>query len=122
MQRSRIATPPKVRVAHAQIPGIPESENEYEYTQPKRTSTPTRSRNRKRAPLIILAGVAALLVLLLALPVGYGIAYNGRILKGVHVLNADLGGMSRTEAQAALSKATAGYPSGSITVSGSGHT
>ncbi len=115
MQRSRIVVaPPKVRAAHVEMPGMPE----YEQVR----ITPTRSRSR--VPLFLLAGIVALLVLLLAVPVGYGVAYSGRIFRGVHVLSADLSGMSRAEAQAALSKVAAGYPSDSIStisVSGSGH-
>src|SRR5205814_10538702 len=79
-----------------------------------------RTRSRSCAPLFILAGVVTLLVLLLAVPLGYGAVYGGRIFKGVHVLNTDLSGMSRAEAQAALSKVAANYPSDSITISGSG--
>ncbi len=110
MQRSRIVTPPKVRVAHVEVSGAPE----YEQVKPKHA----RSRRAARLTFIV---VLATHLSVLAVLFGYGMAYSGRIFKGVHVLNTDLSGLSRTQAQAVLSKVAAGYPSDSLTINGSGH-
>jgi vancomycin resistance protein YoaR len=67
-----------------------------------------------------LLGLAALLVALAALSVGYNIAHNDRVFRGVSVLGKDLGGMSRAEASAALAQVATGYPSDSIAVAGQG--
>ncbi|HKP53849.1 MAG TPA: peptidoglycan binding domain-containing protein [Chloroflexia bacterium] len=70
----------------------------------------------------IFIALAALIVALFALYLGYNAAHDGRVYKGVSVLGADLGGMDRAEARAAIEKASTGYPSEKITVSGAGRT
>ncbi len=108
MQRLRIANPPEVRVAHISAP-----ERELRATKQDNTST--------GKPFFVRPIMGALLLLLLALPAAafvYSAAHEGRIFKGVRVLGADLGGMSRQEAQTALLRATAGYPGGTVEVRG----
>jgi vancomycin resistance protein YoaR len=66
----------------------------------------------------VIAGVAALLLLLAALVAWYELGHSDRIYKGVTVLGSDLSGMSRDEASVVLSVASARYPSGAVQVSG----
>lgn len=103
MQRTDLANPPEARAAHIQPPD----------RQPQ-VILPHNSR-----PAFFRAPFLALLIILVAMPVGllaYRAVHDGRIYRGVKVLGADLGGMSKVEAQAALARAGAGYPGGSVTV------
>jgi hypothetical protein len=52
---------------------------------------------------------------------GYGAAHNGRVYRGVSILGKDLSGMNRSEAQAALTQASVGYPPESLTLSDASH-
>src|ERR671937_433890 len=101
MQSSSTANPPEVHVAHVEDAPI----------QTHRRAFPVRA---------AAIGVAAVLIALLAVLFGYGAAHEGRVFRGVSALGKDLGGMTSAEARAALSAAAAGYPSGSVTVTGAG--
>lgn len=114
MQRTDIANPPEVRVVHSHAP----DKSHLIRLDSRQDSTSKRSSTRQPffRPLIV-----ALLLVLLAIPVSlfmYSAAHDGRIYRGVKVLGADLGGLDRTEAQAALTQAGMGYPGGSVTVQG----
>jgi vancomycin resistance protein YoaR len=102
MQRSSTANPPEARVAHLNAP-----EHVHSRGHGHSHSSPLR---------IILIALAALAIALLALAFGYGAAHDGRVYRGVSVLGANLGGMSRSEAQAALTQAAVDYPSDSLTL------
>src|SRR5438874_850826 len=104
MQRTSTAQPPTVHATHTSAP-------EQEYGASRRSGGPLR---------ITVMGVAALLIIAAALLAWYEVGHSERIYKGVSVLGRDLSGMSRDEATAALTEATAGYPGGSVAVSGAG--
>src|SRR3954469_471577 len=106
MQRTSTVNPPKVHAAHVDAPGDAKSR--------RGGGVPT--------PLRFGIGAGALLILLALLMFGYGFAHNGRVYHGVKVLGADLGGLSRAEAQAAVTLASAGYPSGAVTLQGQDRT
>ena len=82
MQGSRTVDPLKAHIAHVQAP-----------------ETQQTKRRRSRAPRRVVIGLVVMHVLMLTLPVVYSLAQNGRVLKGVHVLDMDLSGMNRAEAQ-----------------------
>jgi vancomycin resistance protein YoaR len=68
----------------------------------------------------VLSVVAIILLMSAALVAWYELAHGGRVYTGVSVLGRELGGMSRDEAAAAITSASAGYPAGSVAVSGAG--
>jgi vancomycin resistance protein YoaR len=106
MQGTSTAQPPTVHATHISAP-------EQEYGASGRSGGPLRYAG---------IAVAALVFLLAALLAWYEVGHSERIYKGVSVLGRDLSGMSRDEATAALTEATAGYPGGSVTVNGAGQT
>lgn len=86
------------------------------YTQ---TAEPQVIVAQNARPALFRSAFVILLLVALAIPASafaYGAAYDGRVYRGVKALGADLGGMSKAEAQAALTRAGAGYPGGSIAV------
>src|SRR5213592_53081 len=103
MQSSSSANPPQAHVDHLQDGPI----------QTHRRTFPARD---------AAIGSAAILIALLAILFGYGAAHEGRVFRGVSALGKDLGGMTSEEARAALSAPAAGYPAGSVTVTGAGRT
>ena len=103
MQGSNIAKPPVARAAHVHISD--QGQNP--------------ARIVARLALIV---VAALLVLSIGLFTWYNLAHSGRVYNGVSVLGRELSGLTPDEAAAAITEATAGYPTGNVTVSGVGHT
>src|SRR3954468_16736934 len=106
MQRTSTVHPPKVHAAHVDAPGDAKSR--------RGSGVPT--------PLRFGIGAGVLLILLAFLTFGYGFAHNGHVFHGVKVLGADLGGPRRGEAQAAVTQASVGYPSGSVALQGHGRT
>jgi len=64
----------------------------------------------------ILFGILAAVALTAGLVVAADQQYDGRVLPGVHVAGADLSGMDRDEARAALSAALAPYGEGTVVV------
>lgn len=103
MQGSNIAKPPVARATHIHVPD--QGQNPA-----------------KTAIRLALLGVAALLVLSIGLVTWYNLAHDGRVYNGVSVLGHELSGLTHDEAAAAITEATAGYPTGNVTVSGAGHT
>ena len=69
---------------------------------------------------IALTALAALICLAAGLVAWYEIGHGGRVYNGVKVLGRDLGGMSRDEAAADITAASAGYPADSVALSGAG--
>ena len=102
MQRSDIVKPPEARVAHV------------EASSPAGSATANSRPDGRRAILVGLAGVMAILVALFLL---YILAHDGRVFRGVQVLGANVGGMGRAEAVAAISEAASGFPADAITLS-----
>lgn len=62
-----------------------------------------------RAGLAFTFALAGLVAMMIAALVGYQVLYSDRIHRGVQVWNLQLGGLSRTEAQAALADYFAGF-------------
>lgn len=106
MQRTNMADPPKVRVAHL---------------DPPNTRRAVRLGSFKPVR-IALVGVAAVLLALVAAYSMYGMSHDGRVYRGVQALGQNLGGMSRAEAVTALTTASASYSSAAVTLNGSGRT
>lgn len=105
MQRSQTATPPQARVAHLEATGS------------KRGLLSRLSSGRPRIALV--GGVAALVAISL-LTLAYNISQQGYVFRGVKVLGQDLSGLTRAQAQRAVSEASAGYPNGQLALSGNG--
>lgn len=76
-----------------------------------------KPRNILKITLIALLG---LMTALAALVTWYSMSHGSTVYQGVSVLGTQLGGLTRSEAQAALTEASSGYPSGSVAVSGGG--
>ncbi len=112
MNRTDTSGPPPARVAHADE-NSHDRNTEHQAAHGHSHSSPIRA---------ILIGAAALFILTLVLLFGYGAAHEGRAYRGVQVLDKDLGGMNRAEAEAALINLSAGYPSGQLAVSTSSKT
>lgn len=112
MQRIDTANPPEVRAVHTQSPELAPKT----YIEPREDS---RFGGKTGKQPFLRPVFVALLLLALAIPAGlfmYGAAHNGRVYRGVKVLGADLGGMNRAEAQAALTQASNGYPADNVVV------
>jgi vancomycin resistance protein YoaR len=106
MQHSNTADPPKVRAAHADT------------SREAPLKGATRSGQAPlRAGLMALAGLVIALVALLLV---YGAVHDGRVFRGVSVLGNSMGGLNRAEAKAVLEQASAGYPSDTLSASGTG--
>jgi vancomycin resistance protein YoaR len=105
MQRSNTAQPPAVHATHVHTPDI-----EAGHQRPK---------NILKITALALIGFFAISLGLLA---WYTLSHDGRVYKGVSVLGTSLGGLTHTEAQAALTEAATGYPTGAVSVSGAGKT
>src|SRR6478672_2549590 len=103
MQRSSTVSPPEVRAAH--------------YGSSIEKDKTEKSPSRFPAGFRVLIGLAALVLLLAAGIFAYGAAHSGKVFRGVHVLDKDLGGMTPAEAKAVLAQASVGYPSSAIEVS-----
>jgi vancomycin resistance protein YoaR len=82
------------------------------------------ARPRRRRSLALRFGVAFVLGLLLATGVGAGVLYawgqqyDGRVLPGVRVGSTELGGLTREQAEAEISKAYESLGTGQITLTG----
>lgn len=111
MQRTDLANPPQVRVAHTGTPLISTPQPEAaQYIE-------AVGRNHFHRRLLL--AVVALMLLIIAIPaalVAYQAAHEGRVYNGVKALGVDLGGMNRAEAAAALGRAAAGYPNTTLAV------
>ena len=105
MQRSNTAKPPAVHATHIHAPDID-----------------TGNANIENALKLVLIGIAGLFAITVGLFAWYTLSHDGRVYKGVSVLGTSLGGLTRQEAQVALTQASAGYPTGSVAVSGVGKT
>jgi vancomycin resistance protein YoaR len=103
MQSSNIAKPPVARATHVNLPN--------------QTQNPLKSTVK-----LALLAVAAILVVSVGLFTWYNMAHAGRVYNGVSVLGRQLGGLTNDEAAAAITQATAGYPTGNVTVSGENRT
>src|SRR5689334_21515112 len=68
---------------------------------------------RRRLAVGVALALLAAVLLLIALPLGYGALYSGRIFPGVHVGGQDLGGLSDTDARARLAQTTT-LPAGQV--------
>ncbi len=101
MQRTNTAKPPAVHASHINAHDI-ELGNQ-------------RPRNILVITLIAVVGLIAASVGTVA---WYSLSHDGKVYNGVSVLGTALGGMSREEAQAALTEASSGYPSGTVDVRG----
>jgi vancomycin resistance protein YoaR len=106
MQPSGIAKPPIVHAAHV-----------------GQTDTEHRSTGRKSRPnpfKYASIALVAVLVILVGLIAWYQTSHGGRVYQGVKVLNTDVSGLSREEAQARVASATSDYPVDSIKIAGDG--
>ena len=102
MHRSDAANPPPVTVAHLNAP--------EELRASKRHA-------HGHSPLrVVLIGLAVLGLLMILLMFGYNAAHGERVYKGVSVLGTELSGMTRSEGEAALAKASEGYPAAGVTL------
>ena len=106
MQRSDYVDPPKAHAAHVQTTN--------------REASSRAHAARLSAPLRFSMIGGGVLVALLALLAGYGLLHNDRVFRGVQVLGAELGGLSKAEALAAIESAGKGYPSDALTLDGAG--
>ncbi|MGA7733356.1 MAG: peptidoglycan binding domain-containing protein [Chloroflexia bacterium] len=105
MQRSDTAQPPAVHATHVHTPDIE-----------------TRDQRPKNILKITLLALFGFLAVSLGLLAWYTLSHDGRVYKGVSVLGTSLGGLTHAEAQAALTEAATGYPTGAVSVSGAGKT
>lgn len=105
MQRSNTAKPPSAQAMHVHAPDID-----------------TRSQKTKNILKWALATLVALVAVNVGLLAWYGLSHDGRVYNGVSVLGTSLGGLTREEAAAALTGASADYPAGTVTVSGASQT
>ncbi len=82
------------------------------------------ARPRRRRSLALRFGVSFVLGVLLAVGIGagvlyaWGLQYDGRVLAGVRVGSAELGGLTREQAEAAIANAYGSLGIGQITLSG----
>jgi vancomycin resistance protein YoaR len=81
-------------------------------------------RRRRRGSLVLRFGVAFVVAFLLTAGIGVGVLYawgqqyEGRVLPGVRVGSTELGGLTREQAEAALTSAYGSLGSGKITLTG----
>ena len=105
MQRSNTAKPPAARAMHMHAPDIE-----------------IRNRRPKNVLKLALLAVAAFVAINIGLLAWYTLAHSGRVYNGVSVLGTSLGGLTREHAQAVLTEAAAGYPTGIVTLRSDGKT
>jgi vancomycin resistance protein YoaR len=93
------------------------------------TDDEPRARPRRRPSLALRFGMAFVLGFLLTVGIGtgalyaWGQQYNGLVLPGVRVGSTELGGLTREQAEAAITKAYGSLATGQITLTGpNGHT
>lgn len=105
MQHTGTANPPSVHATHLHAPDIDKG-----------------NQGPKNVLKIALASMAGLIVLAVGLLAWYSFSHGSKVYQGVSVLGTSLGGLTRSEAQAALTEASVGYPQGTVAVSGGGQT
>jgi vancomycin resistance protein YoaR len=118
------------RAANASIPdnempaGDPELAALVQSVRLDAPSIDAGERPRRRRSLAVRFGVSLALGFVLAISVGagvlyaWGVQYDGRVLPGVRVGSADLGGLTREQADTAIANAYGSLGTGQITLTG----